>query len=45
MINPALEFIHEHLNNKEDVFIYCSLGESRSPSIALMNLLEYKLLK
>lgn len=43
MINPALDFIHYHLNNNNTVFIYCSLGESRSPSIALMYLLEYNL--
>ncbi|MFK3978162.1 dual specificity protein phosphatase family protein [Shewanella vesiculosa] len=40
MINPALEFIKSALENQEEVFIYCSLGESRSPSIALMYLLE-----
>lgn len=44
MIDPALEFIHEHLNNGNEVFIYCSLGESRSPSIALMYLLENSLI-
>lgn len=45
MINPALEFIHHHLNVGNKVFIYCSLGESRSPSIALMYLLEYNLIE
>jgi predicted protein tyrosine phosphatase len=40
MINPALDFIHEQLISGKEVFIYCSLGESRSPSIALMYLLE-----
>lgn len=45
MINPALEFIHEHLSHGECVFVYCSLGESRSPSIALMYLLEYDLIE
>ncbi|MEP4888948.1 MAG: dual specificity protein phosphatase family protein [Aliiglaciecola sp.] len=44
MINPALEFIKSALKNQEKVFIYCSLGESRSPSIALMYLLENGLL-
>ncbi|MGQ4002899.1 dual specificity protein phosphatase family protein [Francisellaceae bacterium CB299] len=44
MINPALNFIKKNLDNNEKVFIYCSLGESRSPSIALMYLLEYGLL-
>ena len=45
MINPALDFIHEHISNGNEVFIYCSLGESRSPSIALMYLLEYNLIE
>ncbi len=44
MINPALNFIHEELSKENEVFIYCSLGESRSPSIALMYLLEYGLI-
>lgn len=45
MINPTLLFIDNHLKNDETVFIYCSLGESRSPSIALMYLLEYNLIE
>ena len=45
MINPALDFIHEHIQKGDNVFIYCSLGESRSPSIALMYLLEYNLIE
>jgi hypothetical protein len=44
MINAALDFIHAHLIVGNEVFIYCSLGESRSPSIALMYLLEYNLI-
>lgn len=44
MINSALNFIDKHLKNNEDIFIYCSLGESRSPSIALMYLLEKELI-
>lgn len=44
MINPALMFIKTALENQEKVFIYCSLGESRSPSIALMYLLENNLI-
>ncbi|MEG3756869.1 dual specificity protein phosphatase family protein [Pseudoalteromonas carrageenovora] len=40
MIDPALGFIKRALDDEEKVFIYCSLGESRSPSIALMYLLE-----
>ena len=45
MINPALDFIHQHLKNDSEVFVYCSLGESRSPSIALMYMLEHELIK
>lgn len=45
MINPALHFIDKNLKNNETVFIYCSLGESRSPSIALMYLLENNLIE
>lgn len=45
MINAALEFIHEKLQKGSKVFIYCSLGESRSPSVALMYLLEYGLIE
>lgn len=45
MINPALEFIHQHLEGGNTVFIYCSLGESRSPSLALMYLLEHNLIE
>lgn len=40
MINPALNFIKNNLEQGFTVFVYCSLGESRSPSIALMYLLE-----
>jgi hypothetical protein len=45
MINPALDFILQQLNSGNEVFIYCSLGESRSPSIALMYLLENNLIE
>lgn len=45
MINPALNFIGEQLKKQHAVFIYCSLGESRSPSIALMYLLENDLIE
>lgn len=45
MINPALDFINIHLGNGNEVFVYCSLGESRSPSIALMYLLEYNMIE
>ena len=45
MINPALDFIHRNLDTGKKVFVYCSLGESRSPSIALMYMLEYGLIE
>lgn len=44
MINSTLDFIKQNLENYNEVFIYCSLGESRSPSIALMYLLENNLI-
>ena len=45
MINAALNFMKKHLDNNETIFIYCSLGESRSPSIALMYMLEHGLIE
>lgn len=45
MINPALDFIHQNLITGNEVFVYCSLGQSRSPSIALMYLLENNLIE
>lgn len=45
MINEALDFIHQNLKDGQEVLIYCSLGESRSPSIALMYMLEYNLIE
>lgn len=45
MINAALDFIKKALDKSDNVFIYCSLGESRSPSIALMYLLENGLIE
>jgi len=45
MIDPTLDFIKHHLELGNEVFIYCSLGESRSPSIALMYLLENGLIE
>jgi len=41
MIDAALGFIKRHLDNGESVFVYCSLGESRSPSIVLMYMLKH----
>ncbi|MBN2435097.1 MAG: dual specificity protein phosphatase family protein [Spirochaetes bacterium] len=43
MINASLNFINRHIESSS-IFIYCSLGESRSPSIALMYMLEYGLI-
>ena len=45
MINPALDFMKQHINANSEVFVYCSLGESRSPSIALMYLLDNNLIE
>ena len=45
MIDPALSFINQHIEQGNEVFIYCSLGESRSTSIALMYLLENNLIE
>lgn len=42
LIDNALRFIDKNIRAGEKVFIYCSLGESRSPSIALMYLLQYQ---
>ena len=40
MVNAALDFISYWVDSGSEVFIYCSRGESRAPSIALMWLLE-----
>ena len=45
MIDAALGFMKRHLDNDASVFVYCSLGESRSPSIALMYMLEHGLME
>jgi hypothetical protein len=45
MIDPTLDFIKHHLEIGNEFFIYCRLGESRSPSIALMYLLENDLIE
>ena len=45
MINAALRFIHDSISDGHEVFIYCSLGESRSPSIALMYMLQTGIIK
>lgn len=44
LIRAALNFIDHELEKGNPVFVYCSLGESRSPSIALMYLMESGLL-
>lgn len=45
LINAALEFIDKKLNENKQVFIFCSQGQSRSPSIALMYMLEKNLIQ
>lgn len=44
LIRAALDFIDHELEKGRGVFIYCSMGESRSPSIALMYLMESDLI-
>lgn len=41
IIDAALEFILEELQNKQNVLVHCNLGESRSPSIGLLYLAIY----
>ncbi|MBN8656243.1 MAG: dual specificity protein phosphatase family protein [Anaerolineae bacterium] len=38
IIDAAIEYIHENLNNSKKVLVHCNLGESRSPSIGLLYL-------
>lgn len=45
MINTALDFIWWHLDQGNKVFVYCSMGESRAPSLALMYLLQAGLIE
>lgn len=42
MIDKALDFIHEKLNQGLKVLVHCNEGFSRSPSIALLYLVKYK---
>lgn len=44
MINAALQFIDRNLSDGKNVFVYCSEGKSRSPSIAFMYLMERNIL-
>lgn len=41
IIDAALDYIHENLNNSKRVLVHCNLGESRSPSIGLLYLAMY----
>lgn len=45
MVNAALLYIWQMVQEGEDVFIYCSMGVSRAPSIALMYMLENGLIE
>lgn len=45
MINSALKFVKSNIEKGHSIFVYCSLGESRSPSIALMYMLENGLIE
>ena len=40
-IRPALDFAHRHLTEGRKVLIHCLAGVSRSPTIALLYLLQY----
>jgi predicted protein tyrosine phosphatase len=40
-IRPALEFTHRHLSGGKNVLIHCIAGVSRSPTIAMLYLLQY----
>ena len=41
IIDAALDFIHEGLQAGQSVLVHCNLGESRSPTIALLYLAQY----
>ncbi len=45
MIDTALDFIHEELENGKRVFIACNKGESRSASLALLYLIKHGFIK
>lgn len=38
IIDAALKFVEEGLQNRKEVLVHCNLGESRSPSIGLLYL-------
>lgn len=42
MVDKALDFIHEKLNQDLYVLIHCNEGFSRSPSLALLYLVKHK---
>lgn len=45
IINQTIKFIDDKLGLGKSIFICCSLGESRSPSLALIYLLDKKILE
>ena len=45
IIDTALEFIDISFNDGKKVLISCNLGESRSPSIALLYLIKHGIIK
>lgn len=45
IITRTIEFIDKKLRENKSVFICCSLGESRSPSLALMYMLDKNKIK
>ena len=45
MIDKGLEFIEKKLNEGLKVLVHCNLGESRSPSLALLYLVKHGIIK
>lgn len=45
IINKTISFIDEKLIQDEKIFICCSLGESRSPSLALIYMLDKEIIE
>jgi len=40
IINKAIKKIYSHSNNNNRILVHCSLGQSRSPSIAIMYIMK-----
>jgi len=44
VIDAAVDFIHLHINEKRNVLVHCNVGQSRSPTIAMLYLTSQGLL-